>query len=71
MVQLELDFRLALEPGYLAVALPKFNVMAINELLCLFRGFYIVGAFVELDPFTVVSDPFGGYWALIKREPAP
>jgi len=20
----------------------------------------------ELDPFTVVSDPFGGYWALIK-----
>ena len=25
----------------------------------------------ELDPFTVVSDPFGGYWALIKREPAP
>lgn len=25
----------------------------------------------ELGPFTVVSDPFGGYWALIKREPAP
>jgi uncharacterized glyoxalase superfamily protein PhnB len=23
----------------------------------------------ELGPFTVVSDPFGGYWALIKREP--
>lgn len=24
----------------------------------------------ELGPFTVVSDPFGGHWALIKREPA-
>ena len=25
----------------------------------------------EPDPITVVTDPFGGYWALIKRELAP
>ena len=25
----------------------------------------------ELDPIAVVTDPFGGYWALIKRELAP
>ena len=25
----------------------------------------------ELDLITVVTDPFGGYWALVKREPVP
>ncbi len=25
----------------------------------------------ELDPITVITDPFGGHWALVKREPAP
>jgi uncharacterized glyoxalase superfamily protein PhnB len=25
----------------------------------------------ELDLIIVVTDPFGGYWALIKREPVP
>jgi hypothetical protein len=34
MVHLELDFRIVLKPGYLSVALPEFNIMAINKLLC-------------------------------------
>ena len=25
----------------------------------------------ELDPITVITDPFGGHWALVKREPVP
>jgi hypothetical protein len=42
---LELDFRLVVQPGYLAGALPKLNVMAIDKLLCLFHGLAIIGAF--------------------------
>src|SRR5258708_37537892 len=25
----------------------------------------------QMDPVTVVTDPFGGHWALVKREPVP
>jgi uncharacterized glyoxalase superfamily protein PhnB len=25
----------------------------------------------QMDLITVVTDPFGGHWALVKREPAP
>jgi hypothetical protein len=35
---LGLDFRLVIEPGYLTVALPKLDVMAINKLLGLLFG---------------------------------
>jgi hypothetical protein len=42
---LELDFRLMLEPGYLASALPEFNVMAVNKPFRLFNGLGIVRAF--------------------------
>ena len=42
---LEPDFWLMLERSDLAGALPELNVMAVNELLCLFRSFHIVGAF--------------------------
>jgi len=41
-------FRLVVEPGYLPVALPKLNVVAINKLFCPFRGLGIVGA-IELN----------------------
>jgi hypothetical protein len=33
--KLELDFWLVVELGYLAVALPKLNIVAVNKLLCL------------------------------------
>jgi hypothetical protein len=42
---LELNFRPVIESRYLAVALPKFNVVAINKLLSLFLGLGIIGAF--------------------------
>jgi hypothetical protein len=42
---LGLDFRLVIEPGYLTVALPKLDVMAINKLLGLLFGVSIVAAF--------------------------
>ena len=45
MVHLELDFWLMREHCDLAGALPEFNVMAVHELLCLFRSFDVVGAF--------------------------
>jgi hypothetical protein len=33
-----------IEFGYLAIVLPKFNVVAVNKLLCLFPSFAIVSA---------------------------
>jgi hypothetical protein len=40
---LELDFRLVFEPGYLALALPKLNVMTVNKPPGLFHGLGIIG----------------------------
>jgi hypothetical protein len=45
IVQLELDFRLVLEPGYLAGVKPKLNVVTNNELFRPLHRFGIVGAF--------------------------
>jgi hypothetical protein len=58
IVHLELDFRLLVEPGYLAVALPKLSVVAINKLLCSFRSLGIVGAneFNRCEEMTVGTD---------------
>ena len=44
IVHLKLDFRLVIEPGYLAVTLPKLNVVAVSKLFRLFHSHGIVGA---------------------------
>jgi len=44
LVSLELGFWFLLERGYLAIAVPQFNVVAANKLFSLLHGFGIVGA---------------------------
>jgi hypothetical protein len=38
-------FGLAFKRRNLPVALPKFNIVTINKLLCLFHGLAVIGAF--------------------------
>jgi hypothetical protein len=45
IVQLELDFWLLAERRNLPIALPEFNVMAVNKLFCLFGGVGVVVTF--------------------------
>jgi hypothetical protein len=45
-----------IEFGYLAIALPKFNVVAVNKLLCLFPSFAIVSA-VERNKLLEMAVP--------------
>jgi hypothetical protein len=65
-----LDSRLVVEPGYLSVSLPKLNVVAVNELLCLFRGLGIVGAFERkrVEEMAVWTD---GVNAVFRHVAAP
>jgi hypothetical protein len=43
MVQSGLDFQLTVEAGYLAVELPKLNIVTVNKPFCLLLGLAIVG----------------------------
>ena len=45
-----------IEFGYLAIVLPKFNVVAVNKLLCLFPSFAIVSA-VERNKLLEMAVP--------------
>jgi hypothetical protein len=44
LVSLELGFWFLLERGYLAIAVPQFDVVAANKVFSLLHGFGIVGA---------------------------
>jgi hypothetical protein len=63
-------FGFAREHGYLSVALPKLNVVAVNKLFCLFRGFGIVGAFEwnRLEEMLIRPDEVN---AVIRHGAAP
>jgi hypothetical protein len=65
-----LDFRLAIVPCYLAVALPEFNIVAVNKLFRLFHSIVIVSA-VEWDRVGKVPVRIDDISAVIRQMALP
>jgi hypothetical protein len=59
-----------LELGYLAVTLPKLNVVPVDKLRCPFHGCFVVGAFdcVRVEKVAVGSDDVN---AIVRHVAAP
>src|ERR1700730_535357 len=63
-------FRLVIEFGYLAIVLPKFNVVAVNKLLCLFPSFAIVSA-VERNKVLEMAVPADDVNSILRHMRSP
>jgi hypothetical protein len=59
-----------IEFGYLATVLPKFNVAAVNKLLCLFPSFAIVSA-VERNTLLEMAVPADDVSSILNHMRSP
>jgi hypothetical protein len=70
LCKLELDFWLVIELGYLSVALPKLNVVAVYKLLRLFLGLCVIGA-VQVNRTVKMAIRSDDINAIIRHGAAP